>query len=906
MSNNLSQYIGLPVVTVENLISNLVSEELLTVADVLYPADTLQDCIIVGYLTSIPMSSSLSGTMACSNAGASEAVVIGTHVILTVGDGRLTYTYPTNSDTYDDLDFNGNIHHNSVANSATPPSISTNSIRLQKVVTNGSTITAVQTAGYLYTSGSVVTNTMAGFTPCFATLNTPQINQLLNATPSPQGAVQNQGPLSAPSDQFIDQLITGMVPVSIPPTGSLIFTFEGNGNGQTILICQGNRIVISNNDARLTASYTANQDTYIDVDGGGNFHYTAVANNATPPSVYANSTRVVKVITNGSGIASYLILLNPYVVPNALGALTQIPHLAGSYTAPQNHGPIADPADFTQDSIIAGFQTAVPGSNNLTSTMSSSSGGFAIAFVNGNRVAIPTNDTRLTFTYTVNKDTYNDLDIYGNVSHTAVANGASAPSLATNSIRLEKVVTNGVTITSTQNYGTFTNTGGSSSLGASGFNTSLPVLAPGQINQILKSSILPNTPIQNQGPLASPSDYFADHLVTGFVTPSLPTVGLSCTFTGNANGTTVLVTFGNRICILNGDARLTNTYTASRDTYIDVDNTGAFHYTAVLNGNAAPNVTTNSMRLAKVVSGPSTVTAVTILASLYPLPIGMPLYNDGRAYLATQSPYQDGSSSGNSTLYFGPTFYTGNKISVWSSILNKWVTHTFAEISIALTGLTTGTLYDFYGYWDEPTQTLKFDPTFVAWSGGAPVGRGALDGKVVKASDHTRLLLGFFKAASATTTLSWVGSRWLYSQYNQAQLLLRAVDLTTFWAYSSAIWREAHGLSIDGISRFSFVVSPNSPGQIQITNFQTISAPSNANVAGFSGIGVDSSNPSSYAGWVLVGYAGSNGSESSVSCQYSQIMTPGYHYITRVEYVAEGSPDFYGNGPSGMFAQIWC
>jgi len=55
------------------------------------------------------------------------------------------------------------------------------------------------------------------------------------------------------------------------------------------------------------------------------------------------------------------------------------------------------------------------------------------------------------------------------------------------------------------------------------------------------------------------------------------------------------------------------TYTDSRDTYVDLDSTGAYTYAVVINGAAEPAITAGCLRVAKVVTGGS-VTTVTPLA----------------------------------------------------------------------------------------------------------------------------------------------------------------------------------------------------------------------------------------------------------------------------------------------------
>jgi hypothetical protein len=56
------------------------------------------------------------------------------------------------------------------------------------------------------------------------------------------------------------------------------------------------------------------------------------------------------------------------------------------------------------------------------------------------------------------------------------------------------------------------------------------------------------------------------------------------------------------------------TYTNDRDTYVDLDSTGAYTYAVVINGAAEPAITAGCLRVAKVVTVGSTVTTVTPLA----------------------------------------------------------------------------------------------------------------------------------------------------------------------------------------------------------------------------------------------------------------------------------------------------
>ncbi len=55
-------------------------------------------------------------------------------------------------------------------------------------------------------------------------------------------------------------------------------------------------------------TFTASQDTYIDLDYNGNPYYLPVANNAAAPALTANAQRIAKIVTNGTGITSIVQL----------------------------------------------------------------------------------------------------------------------------------------------------------------------------------------------------------------------------------------------------------------------------------------------------------------------------------------------------------------------------------------------------------------------------------------------------------------------------------------------------------------------------------------------------------------------------------------------------------------------
>ncbi len=97
--------------------------------------------------------------------------------------------------------------------------------------------------------------------------------------------------------------------------------------------------------------------------------------------------------------------------------------------------------DVFEDFVASGLVT--PTSANLLAVTSAGT-----AYVNGQRVVKTVGDSDLTHTYLATRDTYVDIDSAGVISRTAVVNGAAAPSLASGSLRLEKVVTDGTKVAS--------------------------------------------------------------------------------------------------------------------------------------------------------------------------------------------------------------------------------------------------------------------------------------------------------------------------------------------------------------------------------------------------------------------------------------------------------------------------
>lgn len=214
-----------------------------------------------------------------------------------------------------------------------------------------------------------------------------------------------------------------------------------------ILYVNGYRVVVSSIG---THTFTANKDTYIDIDYLGNVYYQEVANNAVSPSLTANSVRVAiaiagvaltsftqglltpnataPAVTSGAGTVT-LILADS--IGNAIYPNASRTRLLQTRTANQNSGPT------TSEVVYNGFQANYlfpvianrnyeislnePNVSGTGSGVSTDNNMKVAAYIGASKVGI------LGFPYSAKNGTGQSL--YGAVPYTATATGAATLSL---------------------------------------------------------------------------------------------------------------------------------------------------------------------------------------------------------------------------------------------------------------------------------------------------------------------------------------------------------------------------------------------------------------------------------------------------------------------------------------------
>lgn len=168
---------------------------------------------------------------------------------------------------------------------------------------------------------------------------------------------------------------------------------------------------------------------------------------------------------------------------------------------------------------------------------------------------------------------------------------------------------------------------------------------------------------------------------------------------------------------------------------------------------------------------------------------------DARLTLTQGVPVTTSDVIGASTIYL--TRYRGAHVALWDG--SQWVLHQVpsGDVSLALSGLTAGKVYDVFLHDNAGTLTLSLS---AAWSDGT-TRTNALsvrDGVRVLASDHTRRLVGTFVATGTDTTEDSGGTgdsskqkRYLVNERHRVPKRAVVEFPWSSYTYSSSSWRSA-------------------------------------------------------------------------------------------------------------------
>lgn len=232
------------------------------------------------------------------------------------------------------------------------------------------------------------------------------------------------------------------------------------------------------------------------------------------------------------------------------------------------------------------------------------------------------------------------------------------------------------------------------------------------------------------------------------------------------------------------------------------------------------------------------------------------------------------------SIYFTP--YLGNRIAIYDG--SKWVTYTFAELTLSLALLTASRPHDVFAYISAGAVTLEA----VAWTSDTARATAITlqDGVYCKSGTLTRRYIGTFRTTSTIGQCEdSYTKRFVWNMHNRVPRVMRVRDTTDSWTYATASYRSWNNSTAN---RVEFV---RGVSEDPVTlNFAGLIISAGA-VNGALGIGLGSTSANS--AW---NYTYSNNSTiHNIRADYKDTPALGYNFLQLLEYSSGATSTFYGD-----------
>ena len=282
----------------------------------------------------------------------------------------------------------------------------------------------------------------------------------------------------------------------------------------------------------------------------------------------------------------------------------------------------------------------------------------------------------------------------------------------------------------------------------------------------------------------------------------------------------------------------------------------------------------------------------------------------GRLSLSTTAVPAD--VMGSSTLYYVP--YLHDRIALWTGTgIVVVIIPTPGGVSLPLSGLTAGAVYDVFGYYNPSTGQMVLET--LVWTNlttRATALNMGNSGFLVKSTDFTRRYLGSFYA-QGTNTLYDYGTgpagggppyRHLWNMYNRVQRHVVMTDNTASWSYAVNTWRIMRGQTPTN----ECVTMVRGLDEDDVLLYGAIAGSPNSGGAGYACFSLDSATattgPCSYS--IIYNPNTYNLAKSAVIV-YTGMPGLGYHYLGLMEN-SNGTQTNHGQnwGSCGIWGSVWC
>lgn len=270
---------------------------------------------------------------------------------------------------------------------------------------------------------------------------------------------------------------------------------------------------------------------------------------------------------------------------------------------------------------------------------------------------------------------------------------------------------------------------------------------------------------------------------------------------------------------------------------------------------------------------------------------------DGRLTLTSVTPVTTADVTAATTLYFTP--YKGNRIALFDG--TNWFWDTFSEISIAVPA-TTSQMYDVFAFDNAGTVTLEL----LAWTNDTTRATALVkqDGVLVKSGATTRRYLGSVRTTTVSgQTEDSLAKRYVWNYYNRVKRVLRRIETTNTWTYTTATFRQANASTANQVDVVVGVAEV--PIDLRLAGaFDTAQAV--GTISASVSIGEDSTTtPATGAsGGTMNNLAGGN-NEEAMFCNLVTYPAIGRHFYAWLEKsTAVGTTTWYGQTSQGLSGSI--
>jgi hypothetical protein len=260
---------------------------------------------------------------------------------------------------------------------------------------------------------------------------------------------------------------------------------------------------------------------------------------------------------------------------------------------------------------------------------------------------------------------------------------------------------------------------------------------------------------------------------------------------------------------------------------------------------------------------------------------------DGRLTLTSAVPVTTADVTAAGTLYFTP--YKGNRVSLYDG--TKWVSHSFAEKSLALT-VTSGKNYDIWLYNNSGTLTLAQ----TEWTNNTTRATAIVlqDGVYVKDGATGYRYLGTIRASAANKSEDSAANRFVWNYKNRVPRSMRKYD--TSYSYTTAAYRYCNNSAANAL----FFVRGLNEDMVKATFNPFLYG--TAGITIDLGIALDSNTPA--AGGRIGGNGGHTIGWSSPVSTYAGYPGLGYHYLAMTEYGGTGLTVYIAEWCGGIVAEV--